>query len=97
MVTGLLRGLSHEDAARFSFLLATPVILAAGALKLPDLFGPLGNGIRGPVLAGSVASFVAAYAAVRWLTRWFETRTLIPFAVYCLAAGGICLLVLGVR
>jgi undecaprenyl-diphosphatase len=97
MVAGLVRGLSHEDAARFSFLLATPVILAAGALKLPDLFGPLGDGIRGQVVAGSLASFVGAYAAVRWLTRWFETRTLTPFAVYCLAAGGLSLAVLATR
>jgi undecaprenyl-diphosphatase len=97
MVTGLLRGLSHEDAARFSFLLATPVILAAGVLKLPDLFGPLGDGVRGQVLAGSVASFVAAYAAVRWLTRWFRTRTLVPFAVYCLVAGAFSLTVLLAR
>jgi undecaprenyl-diphosphatase len=94
MVAGLVRGLSHEDAARFSFLLATPVILAAGVLKLPDLFGPLGNGVRGPVLVGSAVSFVAAYAAVRWLTRWFETRTLMPFAIYCLVAGSISLIVL---
>jgi undecaprenyl-diphosphatase len=94
MVAGLVRGLSHEDAARFSFLLATPVILAAGALKLPDLFGPLGDGVRGQVLAGSVASFVGAYAAVRWLTRWFRTRTLLPFAVYCLIAGAVSLAVL---
>jgi undecaprenyl-diphosphatase len=97
MVAGLVRGLSHEDAARFSFLLATPVILAAGALKLPDLFGPLGEGIRGQVLAGSVASFVGAYVAVRWLTRWLQTRTLTPFAVYCLAAGGLALVVLALR
>ena len=81
------RGLSHDDAARFSFLLATPVILAAGVLKVPALFGPLGGGIRGQVLAGSAASFVAAYLAVRFLTRWFQTRTLTPFAVYCLLAG----------
>lgn len=87
MVAGLAQGLSHEDAARFSFLLATPVILAAGALKVPDLFGPLGNGIRGQVLAGSIASFVAAYVAVRFLTRYFRTRTLTPFAIYCTAAG----------
>jgi undecaprenyl-diphosphatase len=87
MVAGLVRGLSHEDAARFSFLLATPVILAAGVLKLPDLFGPLGTGIRGQVLAGSVASFVAAYLAVRFLTRYFHTRTLTPFAIYCIVAG----------
>jgi len=87
MVTGLLRGLSHEDAARFSFLLATPVILAAGVLKVPDLFGPLGTGIHGQVLAGSVASFVGAYLSVRFLTRYFQTRTLTPFAVYCVLAG----------
>jgi undecaprenyl-diphosphatase len=87
MVAGLLRGLSHEDAARFSFLLATPVILAAGALKIPDLLGPLGAGIRGQVLAGSLASFVSAYLAVRFLIRYFHTRTLTPFAIYCVLAG----------
>jgi undecaprenyl-diphosphatase len=87
MVTGLRRGLSHEDAARFSFLLATPVILAAGALKLPDLTGPMGAGIGGQILAGSVASFVAAYVAVRFLTKYFHTKTLTPFAWYCVLAG----------
>jgi undecaprenyl-diphosphatase len=87
MVAGLLRGLSHEDAARFSFLLATPVILAAGLLKIPDLFGPLGAGIGGQVLAGSLASFVSAYLAVRFLTRYFHTRTLTPFAIYCVVFG----------
>ncbi|HEY6422369.1 MAG TPA: undecaprenyl-diphosphate phosphatase [Pseudonocardiaceae bacterium] len=92
MVAGLLRGLSHEDAARFSFLLATPVILAAGALKIPDLFGPLGAGIGGPILVGSLASFVSAYLSVRFLTRYFETRTLIPFAIYCVLAGTASLL-----
>jgi undecaprenyl-diphosphatase len=87
MVAGLLRGLDHEDAARFSFLLATPVILAAGVYKLPDLAGHQGDGIRGQVLLGSIAAGLAAYAAVRFLTKYFETRTLTPFAVYCLAAG----------
>jgi undecaprenyl-diphosphatase len=87
MVAGLWRGLNHEEAARFSFLLATPVILAAGVLKIPDLFGPLGAGIHGQVLAGSAASFVAAYLSVRFLLRYFETRTLTPFAIYCTVAG----------
>ncbi len=91
IVAGLWRGLSHEDAARFSFLLATPIILAAGLYKLPELFGPLGAGIGGQVVAGSVASFVCAYFAVRYLTRYFETRTLTPFAIYCAAAGGASL------
>ncbi|MGD1283027.1 undecaprenyl-diphosphate phosphatase [Mycobacterium seoulense] len=87
MVAGLWRGLSHEDAARFSFLLATPIILAAGVYKIPELFGPSATGIHGQVLAGSVASFVCAYLAVRFLTRYFQTRTLTPFAVYCAVAG----------
>ncbi len=97
MVAGLLRGLSHEDAARFSFLLATPVILAAGILKVPDLFGPLGAGIGGQVLAGSIASFVSAYFAVRFLTRYFRTRTLTPFAIYCVLAGAAALAWLTLR
>ena len=90
MTAGLLRGLNREDAARFSFLLATPIILAAGLYKLPDLAGPLGNGIRGQVLAGSVAAAIAAWFSVRFLTRWFRTRTLTPFAIYSLLAGAIC-------
>jgi len=87
MVAGLARGLSHEDAARFSFLLATPVILAAGVLKIPDLTGPLGAGIGGQVLAGSLCSGIGAYLSVRYLVRYFQTRTLTPFAIYCTAAG----------
>jgi undecaprenyl-diphosphatase len=90
MVGGLVRGLNHEDAARFSFLAATPVILLAGVYKLPDLSGNLGTGIRGQVLAGSVAAGISGYISVRWLMRYFETRTLMPFAIYCLVFGGIC-------
>jgi undecaprenyl-diphosphatase len=97
MVAGLSRGLSNADAARFSFLLATPAILAAGVFKSPDLFGPLGAGIRGQVLVGSVASFISAYVAVRFLTRWFHTRTLTPFAIYCAVAGAGSLLWLSLR
>jgi len=97
MVAGMARGLSHEDAARYSFLLATPVILAAGVLKLPDLFGPLGAGIRPQVLFGSLLSGLGAYVSVRFLVRWFTTRTLTPFAVYCVAAGALSLVVFAVR
>jgi undecaprenyl-diphosphatase len=89
MSGGLLRGLTHEEAVHFSFLLATPIILAAGLLKVPDLVGPLGNGIRAQVAVGSVTAFVSALVAARFLQRWFRTRTLVPFAVYCLVAGGI--------
>jgi undecaprenyl-diphosphatase len=92
MAGGLVRGLSHEDALRFAFLLSTPVILAAGALKVPDLTGPLGAGIRGQVLAGSVAAAATSLLAIVFLARWFRTRTLTPFAVYCLAAGLLSLI-----
>ncbi|HVW34616.1 MAG TPA: undecaprenyl-diphosphate phosphatase [Acidimicrobiia bacterium] len=92
MAAGLLRGLDHDDAARFSFLLATPIILAAGVYKLPDLLGPLGNGIRPQVLVGSLCAGVAAWLSIRFLVRWFTTRTLTPFAVYSLIAGGLALL-----
>jgi undecaprenyl-diphosphatase len=87
MVAGLMRGLDHEDSARFSFLLATPIILAAGVYKLPDLLGPLGDGVRPQILVGSAAAGLAAYLSVRFLTRYFTTRTLTPFAVYCLVVG----------
>lgn len=87
MVGGLVRGLSHEDAARFSFLLATPVILAAGVLKLPSLAGSAGQGIHGQVAVGFVVAGVCAYGAVRFLDRFFRTRTLLPFAAYSLVAG----------
>jgi undecaprenyl-diphosphatase len=73
------------------------VIFAAGVLKVPDLFGPLGAGIRGEVLAGSVASFVCAYLSVRFLTRYFRTRTLMPFAAYCVIAGVASFIWLAVR
>jgi undecaprenyl-diphosphatase len=95
MVAGMFRGLSREDAARFSFLLSTPVIFAAGALKLGDLFGSLGKGIHGPILLGSVLSGIGAYLSVRFLIRYFRTSTLNPFGIYCLAAGAACLIYLG--
>lgn len=87
MVAGLLRGLDHEDAARLSFMLATPVIFAAGVYKLPDLLGHNGDHVRGQVLVGSIAAGIAAYISVRFLTRWFTTRTLMPFAIYSLVFG----------
>ncbi len=92
MVAGLVRGLDHEDAARFSFLLATPIILAAGVYKLPDLIGHNGDGVRLQVLVGSLAAGIAAYVSVRFLTRWFRTRTLLPFALYSVVVGVLCVI-----
>ena len=87
---GLLVGLSHKDAARFAFLLATPIIGAAALLKIPELAGSQGNGVRGQALVGALCAAVTAYLAVRFLMRYFETRTLTPFAVYCFFAGLAC-------
>src|ERR1700730_2539565 len=92
MVAGLVRGLDHEDAARFSFLLATPIIFAAGVYKVPDLAGHLGDGIRGQALVGSIFAGFAAYGSVRFLMRFFETRNLLPFAIYCFAFGGVSMI-----
>ena len=87
MGAGLARGLDHSDSARFAFLLATPIILAAGIFKLPDLTGHLGDGIRGQAVVACLAAAVAAVVTVRFLVNYFRTRTLRPFAVYCLLFG----------
>jgi undecaprenyl-diphosphatase len=92
MAGGLLRGLDNEDAARFAFLLATPVILAAGVLKVPSLAGPAGAHVHGQVAIGFIVCGIAAYLSVRFLLRWFQTRTLTPFAIYCLAFGILSML-----
>jgi undecaprenyl-diphosphatase len=97
MVTGMFRGLSRQDAARFSFLLSTPVIFAAGALKIPDLTGSLGSGIRGQILVGSILSGIGAYVSVRYLMKYFQTRTLTPFAIYCVLFGLGSIICLSVR
>jgi undecaprenyl-diphosphatase len=92
MVAGLMDGLDHEESANFAFLLATPVILLAGVLKLPDLMGPLGDGVRYQTLVGSLCAMVTAVISVRFLTKWFTTKTLIPFGFYSLVAGLLCVI-----
>ena len=87
IVGGLLRGLKHDEAARFAFLLATPVILAAGVFKMPDLLKPEMQGSLGPAMVCLVVAGLAAYVSVRFLTSYFETRTLNPFGIYCLVVG----------
>ncbi|HST54343.1 MAG TPA: undecaprenyl-diphosphate phosphatase [Solirubrobacteraceae bacterium] len=87
MTAGLLRGLDNEDSARYAFLLATPIILAAGAFKFSDLTGPLGAGVRGPAIIAAACAAVAGYASVAFLVRYFKTRNLAPFGIYCLLFG----------
>jgi undecaprenyl-diphosphatase len=93
---GLLFGLSNEDAARYAFLLATPIIGAAGVLKLPDLLGSAGDGVRGQALVGAVCAALATYLAVKFLLRFFETNRLTPFGVYCIAMGLVCTVIFAV-
>ena len=88
MAAGLARGLDNADAARMSFLMATPIILAAGLFKLPDMLGHNGDGVRGyAALACAVAAVVAVFT-VHFLTRYFRRGNLIPFAAYCVVFGG---------
>lgn len=97
MTSGLLRGLDHEDAARFAFLLATPVILAAGLFEISDLTGPLGNGLRGQALLGMAITAVTSLVSVRFLMGYFKTRTLTPFGIYCLAFGAFMAIYIAAR
>jgi undecaprenyl-diphosphatase len=90
---GVLVGLSNENAARYAFLLATPIIGAAALLKLPDLFGHKGDGVRGPALVAALCAAFATYLAVRFLLRFFQTNRLTPFGIYCIGAGVICTLI----
>jgi undecaprenyl-diphosphatase len=92
---GLVVGLSHEDALRYSFLLATPIIGAAALLKLPHLVRVHDSAALAAALVGALAAGVAAYGSVRVLTRYLRTKTLTPFAVYCVVAGLLCLAWLG--
>jgi undecaprenyl-diphosphatase len=93
---GLLAGLSNEDAARYAFLLATPVIGAAGVLKVPSLLGSAGDGVRGQALVGAIAAALTTWAAVKFLLRYFETSRLTPFGFYCIGAGIFCLIVFSI-
>ncbi len=87
MATGLARGLDNEDAARFGFLLATPIIVAAGVYKFPDLTGTLGRGIRGEAVIAAIAAGVTAVFTVHFLMRYFKRGNLRPFGVYCILFG----------
>jgi undecaprenyl-diphosphatase len=93
---GLLVGLSNEDAARYSFLLATPVILAAAVLKVPELAGSQGNGVRGPALVAGLCAAVTTFIAVKFLLRFFQTNRLTPFGYYCIGLGVLCTVVFAV-
>jgi undecaprenyl-diphosphatase len=92
MATGLARGLDNSDAAKYSFLLATPIILIAGLYKLPDLTGPNGNGIRGEAVVAAVAAAITAVITVHFLMRYFKRGNLVPFGIYCLVFGGLMIL-----
>ncbi|MFZ0041430.1 MAG: undecaprenyl-diphosphate phosphatase [Solirubrobacteraceae bacterium] len=92
MTAGLVRGLDNADAARFGFFLATPPILAAGLLKIGDLTGPNGNGVRGAAFIAAIAAAITAVITVHFLTRYFKRGNLRPFGVYCILFGAFMVL-----
>lgn len=83
----LLVGLNNEEAARFSFLMATPIIFAASLLKLPTLFSAGNAHLLGIAIVGGIFSAIAAYLSVKFLLRFFRSNRLTPFAIYCFLAG----------
>jgi undecaprenyl-diphosphatase len=87
IVAGLLVDLDHEAAAHYSFLLATPVILAASVLEIPKLFDPEAHVVAVQALLGGIVAGLTAYASVAFLTRYFQHNDLRPFGWYCLLAG----------
>jgi undecaprenyl-diphosphatase len=87
MAGGLARGLDNADAARFGFLLATPIILAAGLFKVGDLTGANGNGIRGAAVIAAICAAITAVFTVHFLTRYFKRGNLRPFGIYCILFG----------
>ncbi|MBC7581553.1 undecaprenyl-diphosphate phosphatase [Aeromicrobium sp.] len=95
MIAGLRSGLNHQDSARFSFLLATPIILTAGLYRLPHVIGQSGEAIRGQALVGGLVAGITAYITVRYLDKYFQNRSLRPFGIYCIAVG-IFMLLLGI-
>ena len=90
MVAGLICDLNHEDAANYSFLLATPVILAAGLFEIGDLTGPGSHRVLVQAVIGGVLAGIAAYASVAFLVRYFRRNDLRPFGWYCLLFGALC-------
>ena len=92
MSAGLVRKLNHSVASDFAFLLSLPVILGASVVKLPELFTTDTRLVLGQIFVGSIVSFFATYVSVTFLVRWFKTKTLYPFAIYCLAFGMISMI-----
>jgi undecaprenyl-diphosphatase len=97
MVAGLVAGLDHQTSARFSFLLATPIILGAGLIEVPVLLGPEGRHMLGLALAGAIAAGIAAWLSVTFLMRYFRVGRLDPFAYYCWGFGALSLIILLLR
>jgi undecaprenyl-diphosphatase len=97
IVGGLIIGLSHEDAARFSFLLATPIIGAAALLKIPELFISVNRQGIAIALAGALSAAISAYLSIKFLMKHFHTKTLTPFALYCVSAGIVFFFILSLR
>ncbi|HVW91301.1 MAG TPA: undecaprenyl-diphosphate phosphatase [Devosia sp.] len=95
MTGGLVSGLNDENAARYAFLLATPIIFAAAVLKVPDIFAQGGAGV-GEAFAGAIAAAVSAFFSVRFLVRYFQTKSLKPFAIYCAVAGVLALIIVSI-
>lgn len=95
MTAGLFCNMKRETAARFSFLLSTPIIAGAVLLKAAEVHhaGGLPLGMRLPFIAGIVVSAIVGFFVIGWLIRFLETRTFKPFVIYRIALGVLVLAV----
>jgi undecaprenyl-diphosphatase len=91
MVGGLVSGLHHAEAAHFSFLIATPIILGAAVLEVPKLLALPDHGVSLLAIAAGIVSGITAYASIAFLMHYFRRHdfddALVPFAIYCWVAG----------
>jgi undecaprenyl-diphosphatase len=98
MVGGLVAGLQHQEAAHFSFLIATPIIIGAAVLEVPKLLALPGHGISGLAIVAGVVARVTAYLSIAFLMRYFRRHdfddALVPFSIYCWVAGAAAALLL---
>jgi undecaprenyl-diphosphatase len=98
IAAGMVRGVRRDAAARFSFLLGTPVIVAAGVWQLKDLLASSEwTAAVGALLVGFCAAALSGYFCIRFLLSYLRRGKLYPFALYCALAGAFCLILSFVR
>jgi len=96
ITVGLLLGFTREAAARYSFLLAIPAVLAAGTLQFVSSFGDLPQDLLLATITATIVSFVSGYAVIAWLLRYLERGSFLPFVLWRVMVGSLLLIGLAI-